>query len=668
MIFAKSLFFLAIFAATSPVAHARAKTPADPYANVESLELKNGIKAYLAHSSSADTAYIRIVVKAGQNDDPIGKSGVAHLLEHYLLAHPALAKDSTVMEQIEEIGGTSNGVTRYDETVYFATVPKEHASWLIETYGRILSRNSFTKSETEKAKKPVFIEIGKPSLWHQLFGWSHGIIPDLKSMNNFWGREFGLSVEEPNHAVEADKVDTFQITETDLKNFYRDNYVSGKITVFLAGNFPQKEASNLLQKAFSPIASSGHSTESPEPGSPKMRPYQRVSIASGSPRISFGAKVASISDTETQVASIYLPHLAYRLMKVLRNNKGNTYSVNEFVNKRKGHAVVGIRFDAAESSYAESFAFARDLIIAEASKGGISEAQFMEAKQMAAKRKQLREKDADSMMYLARELADFRRNYPSSKYSSPYQAFLAVDFDTYKSSLRRMFDPEMEYEVRAEPPLLFRFDPLVFVAISLIAWLAIIRVGMKTRFPNASVKLVRNLRYPSFYLVPVFCAATTYAIYTLASPIIRFFWAESGLEGMPLFFSHYLPSVIHTGLFVATYQFLASSLGQKVLIVENSLWVKSFGYRSNVYDLGKLASIELIHPLKLHSSVKLLWKLKFSFYQYPELAFWRKGILLRFTDGRCAFLAITQPEKAILEIQQSVPKRGEAESPLKLAA
>jgi hypothetical protein len=115
-----SLLSAPLFAAEPP-AH-------DPYESVHSIQLGNGLKAVLAPSPDAKTFQIKVHVDAGHYNDEPGKSGVAHLLEHYLFTDAKLEKDMTYLEAIKEKGGSANAMTYTKETNYFATLPAKLAS------------------------------------------------------------------------------------------------------------------------------------------------------------------------------------------------------------------------------------------------------------------------------------------------------------------------------------------------------------------------------------------------------------------------------------------------------------------------------------------------------------------------------------------------------------
>ena len=62
----------------------------------------------------------------GSADDPPGKSGIAHFLEHLMFKGTHKHPKGAFSEAVAEIGGQENAFTSNDYTAYFQRVAKEH--------------------------------------------------------------------------------------------------------------------------------------------------------------------------------------------------------------------------------------------------------------------------------------------------------------------------------------------------------------------------------------------------------------------------------------------------------------------------------------------------------------------------------------------------------------
>lgn len=100
--------------------------------NVETFTLANGLDVVVVPDHRAPVVTHMIWYRAGSADEPRGKSGIAHFLEHLMFkgtkTHPAGAFSNTVAE----LGGQENAFTSYDYTAYFQRVPKEALKTVME--------------------------------------------------------------------------------------------------------------------------------------------------------------------------------------------------------------------------------------------------------------------------------------------------------------------------------------------------------------------------------------------------------------------------------------------------------------------------------------------------------------------------------------------------------
>ena len=95
-------------------------------ARVVSQKLDNGLEVVVIPDRRAPVVTHMIWYRNGSADDPPGKSGIAHFLEHLMfkgtLAHPK----GEFSEAVAAIGGQENAFTGNDFTAYFQRVAKQH--------------------------------------------------------------------------------------------------------------------------------------------------------------------------------------------------------------------------------------------------------------------------------------------------------------------------------------------------------------------------------------------------------------------------------------------------------------------------------------------------------------------------------------------------------------
>jgi predicted Zn-dependent peptidase len=96
--------------------------------------LANGLRVVIAPNPANADVSIVVTYNAGARDEPGGKEGLAHLVEHLMFFGSRHVAPGAHMRLLEQAGATSmNGVTSPDTTTYFETVPPERlelALWL----------------------------------------------------------------------------------------------------------------------------------------------------------------------------------------------------------------------------------------------------------------------------------------------------------------------------------------------------------------------------------------------------------------------------------------------------------------------------------------------------------------------------------------------------------
>ncbi|WP_395094926.1 M16 family metallopeptidase [Armatimonas sp.] len=93
--------------------------------------LANGLVILTHESPKSPTVAIQVWYKVGAKDDPVGKSGFAHLFEHLMFKRTRNMPDEQLDRFTEDVGGANNAYTTPDVTVYHEVVPSNHLERLL---------------------------------------------------------------------------------------------------------------------------------------------------------------------------------------------------------------------------------------------------------------------------------------------------------------------------------------------------------------------------------------------------------------------------------------------------------------------------------------------------------------------------------------------------------
>lgn len=231
---------------------------------MEKFTLDNGLQVIVVSNPKAPIVKQMVWYKAGSIDEPIGKGGVAHLLEHLMFRGTKNVPGSSFNDIIAQNGGDSNAFTSTDFTVYheFMDVSRLEVALALEA-DRMVNLD-FSDDAFKQEQKIVFQErqqriANNPSaqfaevlnriLWH-----------DSPYARPVTGTEEEIMNLHPD----------------DVRTFYRRYYSPDNAVLILSGDIDVQTAKFLAKKYFGGIKATSaqpkfpHTEERLSPGRYKM--------------------------------------------------------------------------------------------------------------------------------------------------------------------------------------------------------------------------------------------------------------------------------------------------------------------------------------------------------------------------------------------------------------
>ena len=93
---------------------------------VANFTLSNGLDVVVIPDHRAPVVTHMVWYRNGAADDPPGKSGIAHFLEHLMFKGTTRHPKGEFSEFVSEVGGMENAFTGNDFTAYFQQIAKQH--------------------------------------------------------------------------------------------------------------------------------------------------------------------------------------------------------------------------------------------------------------------------------------------------------------------------------------------------------------------------------------------------------------------------------------------------------------------------------------------------------------------------------------------------------------
>lgn len=232
----------------------------------EQYQLKNGLDVVLHQDKSDPIVAVAIQYHVGSNREVPGKTGFAHLFEHMMFQQSENVGQDEFFKKIQGAGGTLNGGTSNDGTIYFEVVPKnalEMVLWM-ESDRMGFLQNTVTKAAFVNQQNVVQNEK-RQSYDNRPYGHTNYVIA-----KNLYPEGHPYS-----WTVIGEMEDLLNATVEDVKEFHSKFYVPNNSTLVLAGDFETDEVKPLIKKYFGEIPRGPEITD-PKPQHAKLERTKKI--------------------------------------------------------------------------------------------------------------------------------------------------------------------------------------------------------------------------------------------------------------------------------------------------------------------------------------------------------------------------------------------------------
>ena len=243
-LFICSFFFLISCAGTSTSTSVEKIEKSEFNIEYEKFTLENGLEVVLHVDKSDPIVALTTVVHAGSNREKPGRTGFAHFFEHMAFNDSENVPRGWNRKAIPEWGGSRNGGTWSDGTIYYEQVPKDAFDkilWIVsDRMGYMI--NTVTTDALEREKQVVKNEK-RQRVDNAAYGYTGEII-----RKNLYpqGHPYSWTVIGALPDLQAATLD-------DVKEFYDDFYGPNNATLAIAGDIDIAETKKKVELWFGEI-------------------------------------------------------------------------------------------------------------------------------------------------------------------------------------------------------------------------------------------------------------------------------------------------------------------------------------------------------------------------------------------------------------------------------
>jgi zinc protease len=232
---------LAILVAATGLAfgqHAPSKLPPIKFTDTT---LDNGLRVIISEDHYAPVFGIAVSYKVGSRDERQGRTGFAHLFEHMMFKGSENVGPGEHFYLVFTKGGSMNGTTNNDRTLYFEVMPKNQLDLALFLESDRMRSLKITQENLENQRQAVK-EERRLGVDNQPYGQSYEKMDELVYDNFAY-----------KHSVIGSMADLDAASVEDVQQFFKMYYAPNNAVLSLAGDLDAKETLAKVKKYFAAI-------------------------------------------------------------------------------------------------------------------------------------------------------------------------------------------------------------------------------------------------------------------------------------------------------------------------------------------------------------------------------------------------------------------------------
>lgn len=227
---------------------------------VTDFRLDNGLEVVVIEDRRAPVVVHMLWYRVGAADEPPGKSGIAHYLEHLMFKGTSNMAPGEFSATVEAQGGRDNAFTSWDYTGYFQRVASDRLDLMMRMEADRM-RGLLMSEEDAVTERAVIIEERAQRTDSDpgaLFG-------EQRRAALYLNHPYAIPIIGWRHEMEG-------LTREDALEFYRRFYAPNNAILIVAGDVSPDEVRALAETHYGPIA--------PTPDlPPRLRPQEPPQLA-----------------------------------------------------------------------------------------------------------------------------------------------------------------------------------------------------------------------------------------------------------------------------------------------------------------------------------------------------------------------------------------------------
>jgi zinc protease len=218
--------------------------PATAAEDVTSFTLENGLDVVVIEDHRAPVVVQMVWYKVGSADEPKGKSGIAHFLEHLMFKGTDELASGEFSDTVEAQGGSDNAFTSWDYTAYFQRVAADRLDLMMKMEADRMVDLRLPPEEVLTERDVILEER------NQRTDSSPGaLLSEQMRAAQYLHHPYGIPIIGWRHEMEG-------LTQADAEAFYKEHYAPNNAILVVAGDVTPEQVRAMAETHYGPIAAS----------------------------------------------------------------------------------------------------------------------------------------------------------------------------------------------------------------------------------------------------------------------------------------------------------------------------------------------------------------------------------------------------------------------------
>ena len=234
---------------------------------VSNFTLENGLEVVVIEDHRAPVVVQMIWYRAGAADEPAGKSGIAHFLEHLMFKGTDKVPAGRFSATVEDHGGDDNAFTSWDYTAYFQRIAADRLELIMEMEADRMRGLKIDEAVVLTERQVILEERAQ-----RTDSDPGALLGEQMRAAQFMNHRYGVPIIGWRHEIA-------QLTREDALAWYEKYYAPNNAILVIAGDVTPDQVRALAEKYYGPIAPSEGITPRLRPQEPPHLSERRLTYA-----------------------------------------------------------------------------------------------------------------------------------------------------------------------------------------------------------------------------------------------------------------------------------------------------------------------------------------------------------------------------------------------------